>query len=235
MRIAVYTSVFGGYDNLIDEQFQMDGVDYICYTDSDIKSDVWEIRKSTPIYNDPNRNAKKYKVLPHRYLNDYDWSIWIDGNIKVISDIRSLCNGDAYKLYDHMLVGEYDRRNCIYDEAQTILNFGKINSERYPEKGIKNWKDNPQLIVKQMNRYISKGYPKQNGLVTTPIMIRNHMNSDTIKHNEDWWNEIKYNSKRDQLSFNYIAWKNEFNFVYLKGDSRNNEYFVSMGKHVGKK
>jgi hypothetical protein len=37
MRIAVYTSVFGGYDNLIDEQFQMDGVDYICYTDSDIK------------------------------------------------------------------------------------------------------------------------------------------------------------------------------------------------------
>lgn len=233
MRIAVYTSVFGGYDNLIDEQFQMDGVDYICYTDSDIKSDVWEIRKSTPIYNDPNRNAKKYKVLPHRYLQDYDWSVWIDGNIKVISDIRGLCGGESYKLYDHMQV--FDKRNCIYDEAHAILNFGKINSERYPEKGIKNWKDNPQLIVKQMNRYISEGYPKQNGLVTTPIMIRNHMNSDTIKHNEDWWSEIKHNSKRDQLSFNYIAWKNKFNFVYLEGDSRNNEYFVSMGKHIGKK
>ena len=235
MRIAIYTSIFGGYDNLIDDQFQMDGVDYICFTDRDIESKTWKVVKSTPIYNDSNRNAKKYKVLPHRYLNDYDWSIWIDGNIKVISDIRSLCNGDAYKLYDHMLVGEYDRRNCIYDEAQTILNFGKINSERYPEKGIKNWKDNPKLIVDQMNRYASEGYPKQNGLATTPIMVRNHMNGSVIKHNEDWWGEIKHNSKRDQLSFNYIAWKNKFNFVYLQGDSRNNEYCMSVGKHTGKK
>ena len=235
MRIAIYTSIFGGYDNLIDEQFQMDGVDYICFTDRDIESKTWKVVKSTPIYNDSNRNAKKYKVLPHRYLNDYDWSVWIDGNIKVISDIRSLCNGDAYKLYDHMLVGEYDRRNCIYDEAQTILNFGKINSERYPEKGIKNWKDNPKLIVDQMNRYTSVGYPKQNGLATTPILVRSHHEEDVIKHNEDWWSEIKYNSKRDQLSFNYIAWKNDFNFVYLQGDSRNNEYFVSVGKHTGKK
>lgn len=232
MRIAVYTSVFGGYDNLIEEQFQMDGVDYICYTDADIKSDVWEIRKSTPIYNDPNRNAKKYKVLPHRYLQEYDWSVWIDGNIKVISDIRGLCNGESYKLYDHMKT--FDKRNCIYDEAQTILNFGKINMERKPHKGIKNYKDNPSLINKQMKKYQYEGYPKNNGLVTTPIMVRNHNQSDVIKHNEDWWSEIKYNSKRDQLSFNYIAWKNQFNFVYLEGDSRNNDYFVSVGKHIGK-
>jgi len=86
-----------------------------------------------------------------------------------------------------------------------------------------------------MNRYLSEGYPKQNGLSTTPIMVRNHMDDNVINHNEDWWSEIKHNSKRDQLSFNYIAWKNQFNFVYLEGDSRNNEYFVSMGKHIGKK
>jgi hypothetical protein len=231
MKIAIYTSIFGGYDDLIDDQYQMDGVDYICFTDGDIKSKTWKVVKSTPIYNDANRNAKKYKVLPHRYLEDYDWSIWVDGNIKVISDIRPLCSGDVYKVHDHMLVGEYDRRNCIYDEAQTILNFGKINSEKEPERGIKAWKDNPESIVKQMNRYISEGYPRQNGLVSNGIIIRNHTSSDVIKNMEDWWSEIKHNSKRDQLSFNYIAWKNKFNFVYLQGDIRNNEYFVIMGKH----
>ena len=233
MKIAVYTSIFGGYDNLIDDQFQMEGADFICFTDRDIESKTWKIVKSTPIYNDPNRNAKKYKILPHRYLKDYDWSIWIDGNIKVISDIRPMCDGDPYKVYDHMQV--FDKRDCIYDEAQAILNFGKINSERTPERGIKNWKDNPQLIVEQMNRYMVEGYPKNNGLATNPIIIRNHNNSDVIKNMEDWWVEIKYNSKRDQLSFNYIAWKNKFNFLYLQGDSRNNEYFVSIGKHTGKK
>jgi len=232
MRIAVYTSIFGGYDNIIDDQLKMDGVDYICYTDANIKSDLWEVRKSTPLYTDPNRNAKKYKVLPHRYLSEYDWSVWIDGNIKIHSDIRPLCSGEPYKLYDHMKV--FDARDCIYDEAETILNFGKINSERNPHKGIKNWKDNPSLIMKQMERYQMEGYPTKNGLATTPIMVRNHNHLDTIKHNEDWWSEIKHNSKRDQLSFNYIAWKNQFNFVYLEGDSRNNDYFVSMGKHIGK-
>jgi hypothetical protein len=232
MKIAVYTSIFGGYDNLIDDQFQMEGADFICFTDRDIESKTWKIVKSTPIYNDPNRNAKKYKILPHRYLKDYDWSIWIDGNIKIISDIRPMCDGDPYKVYDHMQV--FDKRNCIYDEAQAILNFGKINSERTPERGIKNWKDNPKLIVEQMNRYMVEGYPKNNGLATNPIIIRNHNNFDVIKNMEDWWVEIKYNSKRDQLSFNYIAWKNKFNFVYLQGDSRNNQYFVSVGKHAGK-
>lgn len=233
MKIAIYTSIFGGYDDLIDDQYQMDGVDYICFTDRDLESETWKVIKSTPIYNDPNRNAKKYKILPHRYLKDYDYSIWIDGNIKVISDIRALCNGDSYKVYDHMQV--FDKRNCIYDEAQAILNFGKINSERTPERGIKNWKDNPKLIIDQMNRYISEGYPKNNGLATNPIIVRNHNDSDVIAVMEDWWSEIKYNSKRDQLSFNYIVWKNQFNFVYLQGDSRNNEYFVSVGKHKGKK
>lgn len=233
MKIAVYTSIFGGYDNLIDDQFQMEGADFICFTDRDIESKTWKIVKSTPIYNDPNRNAKKYKILPHRYLKDYDWSIWIDGNIKVISDIRPMCDGDPYKVYDHMQV--FDKRDCIYNEAQAILNFGKINSERTPERGIKNWKDNPRVIIEQMNRYMVEGYPKNNGLATNPIIIRNHNNSDVIKNMEDWWVEIKYNSKRDQLSFNYIAWKNKFNFVYLQGDSRNNEYFVSVGKHTGKK
>ena len=41
MKIAVYTSIFGGYDELHEDQLQMDGVDYICFTDSDIKSKTW--------------------------------------------------------------------------------------------------------------------------------------------------------------------------------------------------
>ena len=50
---------------------------------------------------------------------------------------------------------------------------------------------------------------------------------------EDWWSEIKYNSKRDQLSFNYIAWKNNFKFNYIPGQTRNNKYFDYI-KHSNK-
>lgn len=235
MRIAIYTSIFGGYDELIEDQFQEEDVDYICFTDRELESKTWRIVKSLPLYEDPNRNAKKYKVLPHRYLQKYDWSVWIDGNIKVRSSIKSLCKGNPYKLFDHMQVEPFDRRNCIYEEAQAILDFGNINYQRTPEKGIKNWKDNPYLIVDQIKRYQSEGYPANNGLSTTPIMVRNHNNAEVVVHNEAWWKEIKHNSKRDQLSFNYIAWKHKLNFQHLVGDSRNNAYFISMGKHKGKK
>ena len=87
----------------------------------------------------------------------------------------------------------------------------------------------------QVKRYLDEGYPQHNGLATNPIILRNHNDSEVINVMEDWWTEIKYGSRRDQLSFDYIAWKNDFNFVYLQGDSRNNEYFVQTGKHKGKK
>ena len=119
MKIAIYTSIFGGYDNLHEDQIQMDGVDYICFTDSDIKSDVWNIVKSTPIYNDPNRNAKKYKILPHRYLSEYDYSVWIDGNFNTIADIRQLCTNE-YQVFDHNKT-LLDPRNCVYKEYQAII------------------------------------------------------------------------------------------------------------------
>jgi len=232
MKIVVYTAIIGGYDTLTDPLVKPDGVDFICFTDRDISSDVWEIRKVLPLYDDNTRTARKYKTLSHRYLKGYDWSIWVDGNIKIKSDITELCTGNSCKTYDHMKV--MDKWNCVYDEANMIIQYGEINSKKTPDRGISNWKDDPTVIEKQMRLYKSIGYPSNNGQATTPIVVRNHNDVDVIKHNEDWWAEIKYYSKRDQLSFNYVAWKNDFNFTYLEGDSRSNKYFMSMGKHSGR-
>lgn len=225
MKIAVYTSIFGGYDELHENQYKMEGVDYLCYTDSDIKSDTWEIIQSTPIYNDPNRNAKKYKILPHRYLSDYDYSVWIDGNILIVKDIRELVTQHKYQVFDHNQT-ILDPRNCIYKEYNAIIQLGNSNGGNY--------KDNPQIMHAQVKRYLNEGYPHNNGLATNPILLRNHNDSEVIKNMEDWWLEIKHNSRRDQLSFDYIAWKNNFKYKFLDGDSRKNEYFLQTGKHKGK-
>lgn len=234
MKVAIYTSIFGDYDNLIEDQLQLDGVDYICFTDADIKSRTWRIEKSLPIYNDSNRNAKKYKVLPHRYLKDYDYSIWIDGNIKVVGDVRDLIDSSLHKVFDHNQT-ILDARNCLYKEADAILQKGQENMQITPHRGMLNYKDNPKLIVNQVNRYVEEGYPKNNGLATNPIILRRHKEKDVIDVMESWWEEIKYNSKRDQLSFDYICWKKNFKYSFIPGDSRNNNFFKSMGKHVGKK
>jgi len=237
-KIAIYTSIFGQYDNLIDPIAIPDNCDFICFTDYDLKSNIWEIKKYPAIYNDSNRNAKKFKVLPHRYLSNYEYSVWIDGNMLLQADPSELiknilldCNVAFFSHKNNVL----DSRNCIYQEAQYILDIGNKNFKENPERGKLCYKDNPAIITKQMENYMHAGYPSNNGLITGMVIARRHNQSDCIRVMEDWWNEITYNSKRDQLSFNYCAWKNDLNFKYIPGDSRDNEYFKNLGKHVGKK
>ena len=53
---------------------------------------------------------------------------------------------------------------------------------------------------------------------------------------EAWWDEIKYGSKRDQLSFNYAAWKTETEFNWINQDIRDDGYMLEVKHtHQGKK
>ena len=211
MKIVVYTAIIGGYDTLNEPLVKPDGVDFICFTDRDIKSDVWEIRKVLPLYEDNTRTARKYKVLPHRWFPNYDISIWLDGNKVIEGDILTYVNylrDSDIALFDHMKC--FDKRNCVYQEAMAIFSLGQ-------ESG-KVFKDNPHTIKSQMDRYIADGYPQNNGLSFACGVVRYH--NRIIQTMEDWWTEIKHGSKRDQLSFDYAAWKNKLKFVYLPGDGR---------------
>lgn len=227
---VIYTAIFGGYDQLPDPEYIPEGWDFVCFTDSDIKSNIWNVNKVPAIYEDPTRNARKYKVLPHRWFPDYDYSLWVDGNILIKEDINELI--DIYLNKVNLAVHDHnqntlDPRSCAYREAQIILYFGERNGGNY--------KDDPNLIIKQMNKYLRKGYPENNSLAVTMQLLRRHNQKDCIKAMEKWWEEIKYNSKRDQLSFNYSMWDTKTPFVYFNGDSRDNKYFLHMGKHKGKK
>lgn len=235
MKVVVYTAIIGGYDTLNEPKVKPDGVDFVCFTDRDMKSDTWDIRRVAPLYEDNTRTARKYKVLPHRWFPEYDISIWLDGNKLIVGDVLKYVEHLKevhIATFDHMKC--FDKRNCIYQEAQAILDFGNSNNKRTPEKGIRNWKDNPQVIVDQMNRYLSEGYPKDNTLAFTCGMVRRHNIEEVRTVMEDWWTEIKYGSKRDQLSFNYSIWKNNTSYIYLPGDGRG-DGIITHTNHTGKK
>jgi hypothetical protein len=222
----VYTSIFGGFDD-IQKVTVPSNWDFKCFSENN----------SLPLYKDSNRNAKKFKLLPHRYLSNYEYSIWIDGNFKITGDIDVLVDkylSDSNIAFFNHQNTTIDSRNCIYQEAAAIFQLGEINMKRSPERGTKNYKDDPNVINKQIQRYYADNYPQNNGLIKGGIIIRRHNEADVINAMERWWNEVKYNSKRDQLSFNYVAWKQNLKFNYIDGDLRNNEFFDHTG-HTGKK
>ena len=224
---VVYTSIFGGYDDEVKQNLP-NGWDWKCFSE----------KNSLSIYEDNNRNAKRFKVLPHRYLKDYEYSIFVDGNMQVKGNIDELIDKylkDANVAFFSHNNNHLDARNSAYEEAQTIFDLGEKNMKRTPERGILNYKDNPFVIQKQIEKYRLLRYPADNGLITGMVILRRHNEKDCIQAMEDWWTEVKYGSKRDQLSFNYVAWKNSLNFNYMGGDSRNNEYFYrDTNPHKGK-
>lgn len=230
-KIVIYTAIFGGKDNLIEPEFVPEGCDFVCFTDSDLVSDVWEVRKVKSEFDDFVRNARMYKVLPHKYLPEYEISVWTDGNLLIKGDINKLV--EKYlkdvnlAIFDHnqhtkrwnklfWVKNTEDCRDCIYDEAEYLLKIGKDGK----------YKDDPDLIKKQVEGYYKENYPEHNGLAVTMVILRKHNELDIIKTMEAWWKEIQNGSRRDQLSFNYVVWKNNLDFVYMKGDSRRNKYFL---------
>ena len=217
----IYTTIFGGYDDITKPTLP-NNWDWKCFSEEN----------SIPLYTDNTRNAKKFKVLPHRYLQDYEYSIFIDGNMYVVGNVDELIekylSDSNIAFFDHNK-NRMDPRDCIYDEYNAIMNLGKNDPNQ-------NFKDNPQVMYDQVKGYQDEGYPSHNGLITGMVILRRHNEKDCIRVMEDWWTEIKYGSKRDQLSFNYVAWKNNTKFNYMDGDSRNNEYFTRDTKpHKGNK
>ena len=144
MKKVIFTAIFGGYDQLPDHQYKPEGWDFICFTDSDIQSNVWDIKKVPAIYEDPTRNARKYKVLPHRWFPDYDYSLWIDGNILVRENVNKLI--DDYLSNTNIAVHDHnqnklDPRDCVYKESNVIFYFGLKNGNyKYDHNIIKNTK-----------------------------------------------------------------------------------------------
>jgi len=233
---VIYTAIFGDKDVLRDPEFLSDGFDFVCFTDNrKIKSGVWDVRYVQAPFHDPVRCARYYKILAHRFLADYEYSIWIDGNMVIRKDpnglVKEYLKNCSLAVYNHFnqkrrifgLFWVRDRRfarNCIYKEAMELI--------RRTEAGF--YMDDVGKIRKQIERYKSENYPQENGLAVTMVLIRRHNDVSMKKLMEAWWEELKNNSRRDQLSFNYVAWKTKIPFCYIKGDPRHNSYFQRL-KH----
>lgn len=124
---------------------------------------------------------------------------------ELIDEVRE--HGAAIGVFRHP-----DRR-CIYVEAARCISMSK---------------DDPALIIRQMERYRREGYPPDNGLAECNVIVRHHSDALVQKVMSDWWREIRKGSRRDQLSFNYVIWKNAFKYHELndgKTAARNDERF----------
>lgn len=206
-EIAVYTAIFGCKDKL-QEQPQFPGVDYICFTDAKIhRTRTWQLVIDAPNHTDPRRSAKIYKILPHRYLSQYKYSIWIDGNWVLRRNPWELV--EQYLTETPIAVFRHPARASVYAEA---------------EECIRRQKDTVATIQAQMARYQALQYPDA-ALAACTVLVRQHGHKVLMAAMETWWSEIVHASVRDQLSFNFALEQQGLPYATLPGELYANDYF----------
>lgn len=194
LKIAVYTCIVGHYDWLLEPQYVEPGIDYYVFTDIDCPaSSAWkkiDIRQFDDYGTlSPSQLNRKIKMLPFHYLPDYDYTLYVDGNIKIMDAISPMIQ----EMGHHAFGVHYHRtRDCIYDELVRVDYLRKADMT---------------IARHQIADYKRQGYPRHHGLYENTILVRKHDDQATCQLMEAWWQEYVKYPTRDQLSLPYLIWK----------------------------
>ncbi|MDY7005635.1 MAG: tetratricopeptide repeat protein [Cyanobacteriota bacterium] len=217
-RVCIYTSLYGDRDDLLPMLSTATGIDYICFTDRLRDFLGWEFRVVDPGFNDNNLNAKIFKILPHIYLQEYDYSLFVDANtlfLGRISDLIKKCSGSDFVMWKHPV------RNDVYLEIATIMAHRRHG---------------PDGLIEQIEAYASSCLPRKSGMVEGSFIWRKHNNKTIASFMDEWWQHIKQYTRRDQVSLGYLMWRNGLHPSVLPdelGTSRENVYFKKMPHKKG--
>ena len=218
-KIVVYTAIYGPLDYGPGFAGCVPTCDCVVFTDDTKLIAYLERRKSPfmPIYRaaphpDPRRACRYFKTMPDTELSKYDISLWVDGNTCFRQDpagiIRSEMISSAYMAYPH-----WNGVRDVYVEGHRCVVMRKALAAE---------------IEPQLQEYRKTKYDSTIIAACTYIM-RRHNIPGVIEFGRAWWNEILQFSARDQISWDFLRWKMDLQFEWIK---TNRTSWVTIGPHA---
>jgi len=151
---------------------------------------IFNLFAHQPTCPDPPQFMSRFpKLCPSEFLSGFTASFYMDNNMRIHRPVS--------KLIRHFLkdkewgVHKHRVRSCVYREVEKCIRVGK---------------GNPQKLRRQAEAYRRAGMPANGGLAENNGLARVH-NVSVFHMCHLWWREYLRQSKRDQISFAYIAWK----------------------------
>lgn len=196
-RVVIYTCVTGGYDQLLKPK-NPEKTDYVAFMSNNAPQPGWNIKplpENVLKLQDPALENRYIKMHPFElFEGKYDFTIYIDGNIEAVGDLRKLTNLVSGKtglaLFHHQF------RSCAYDEITACEIFGKGSREK----------------LENLKKYYKReGFPRRYGLFECNVIVSDLHCSTAKKIFQNWWEEfLRAKTGRDQVAFPYILWKTGF-------------------------
>ena len=208
MRKVIYTCVVGGYDVLYQPAVVDESFDYICFTDDTAaKQDgVWQMRPIPYSDEDATRLSRFVKLQPHKVLQDYGYSLWIDANLSIES--AELYKAVDEKIASGCLVAQVPHleRDCIYEEIVACYRKGKIGFSE---------------ALKLKHKLEDESFPRHFGMMENCLILRKHNDAKVVEISDLWWKGYLEGSRRDQLSLMPVYRKTGFTPELLFGPGKN--------------
>jgi hypothetical protein len=214
---VIYTALFGAYDELKDPLVVDQSAYYLCFTDNrELKSDVWNIVVLATDKLDPRKSARALKMLPHRIFPHIGLSLWVDAKCLVVEHTRPLVDAlDTEKV--NFACFPHSVRSRVRSEALACMIRGY---------------DSPFKIAKQWLRYRMEGFRDDTHLIESTVLVRRHNEPDVVAFQTAWLQEVLRRSIRDQLSFNYTAFRERF-LYYLYEEPLTRYFDVKPHRTIG--
>lgn len=162
----------------------------------------WELRPAVWEHaTNPRLRARRHKLLSHKLYPNAEHTLWLDGCLTPKHDPSKLIEDYMTEGSPGIFTFRHMQRNCIYQECEACVRLKK---------------DNLLVLRHLAKRYKAEGYPHNNGLAETTAMLRANT-PEVNRFNELWWDELRSNSIRDQMSFNYLIWKHDLTYGTFLG------------------
>ena len=192
-RKLLYTVLTGGYDTLNEippAPARSELWDFVCVTDNpSLVSETWKIRLvENHAGLDPVRLSRLYKIRSSLVDSGYDFSIYVDANIRIRGDLDRFLS---------QALGPDCSLGLLYHPFHASL-------EQEVNLCVRTGRDDPELLEKQYSYYtdqqkFSDSFPH----VNARLLIRRTGNPQIQALMETWFDQLVAWSRRDQVSFNY--------------------------------
>lgn len=201
---AIFTAIFGGYDSLpeINEKFIADRFDFICFTDQIIANSFpWKIFHISQLPEGPAVTNRQIKFNAHKYLSEYDYAMYIDGNIYLKYSPDYFFS--FLKLSYGCVMLAHPNRKTVLEEIAVCVGFQKIKLYE---------------AIHMLYLYVQVGYVERFNLTANRLIVRDLRNIKINNCFEEIYIKYLTGPRRDQLHSNFCMWRNNVNVLIMASE-----------------
>jgi hypothetical protein len=222
MRRCFYSALFARegepHPDILSFDTRIPGWDYILFTNVDITSDYWTIRKISMPAETPVLSAKTVKWLPHKFLPEFDVVCWLDACWSFDPRYASALEEQCAQLETHgvpIAIPKHPWVTTVYDELYAALRGHKITREHF---------------TRIQNFFHAEGFTGIDTHYETKIMLWKVHDTRCIELSEKLVNFMSTLIYRDQIVLPYLLWqlsidiRNLPDFTHKTGMKKNHVY-----------